>query len=227
MEAVMTDQETTITDENDPKDWFTYQDLLDEIKAPLNYKYTEGPWNGTYLPPTAHRSKTFSFEPLSLRVREIDHIAYMSSVDHIHRSLESGFPNPVVAVADPYFTHLDMWGEWVGFGRGEKFSFAGLTHERDRELGCAYLKLPVDGDDPYEASLQIWVVEEGLQHDLDLKLLSEFLAWVEAEWDFNRVLFYTPESYQRGLDVAAAVGLRRVDRKTPRPNYACFEWARP
>jgi hypothetical protein len=226
MEAAMTDQETTITDENDPNDWFTWQDLLDEIKAPLEYKYSEGPWNGKYLPPMAHRSETFSFEPLSLRVRELDHIAYMSSVDHIHRCLEWGFPNPEVAVADPDFTHLDMWGEWVGLGRGDKFSFAALTHERDRELGCAYLKQPVDGDDPYEASLKIWTIEEGLQQDLDLKVLKEFLAWIEAEWAFNSVLFYTPEAYQRGLDIAEKVGLQRVDRKGPQPNYACFRWVR-
>jgi hypothetical protein len=224
MELVMTDQEPRVTDESE-EDRFTYQDLLDQIKAPLEYKYSEGPWIGTYLPPMAHRSKTFSFEPLSLRVRVIDNIAYMSSADHIHRSLEWGFPGDGIE-NDPEFTYLDMWGEWVGLGRGDRFSFAGLTHERDRELGCAYLKLPVDGDDPYEASVQIWVIEEGLQQDLDLKILKEFLAWIEAEGDFNSVLYYTPEAYQRGLDIAAKVGLRRVDRMGPQPNYACFQWAR-
>ena len=227
VEVVMTDQHTPINAESDRQDWFTYQDLLDEIKAPLEHKYSEGPWNGTYLPPMAHRSRTFSFEPLSLRVRALDNIAYMSSVDHIHRSLEWGFPNPDAVAEDPDFTYLDMWGEWVGLGRGDKFSFAGLTHERDRELGCAYLKPPVDGDDPYEAALQIWVIEEGLPQDLDVKLLREFLAWVEAEWAFDSVLYYTPEAYRRGLDIGEEVGLRRVDRKGPQPNYACFQWARP
>jgi hypothetical protein len=223
MEAVVTDQETAISAESEPAP-FTWQSLLDMIKAPLKYRYTEGPWNGTFLPPMAHRSKTFSFEPLSLRVRVIDNAAYMSSVAHIHRALEWGFPGPGI---DEEFTLLDMWAEWVSLGRGDAFSFAALTHDRDRELGCAYLKPPADGDDPYEAGLHIWVVEEALREDLDIKLLGEFLAWVEAEWDFNSVVYYTPEAYQRGLDVAAAVGLRRVDRKASRPNYACFEWARP
>jgi hypothetical protein len=225
MEAVMTDQEIAITTESEPPP-FTYQDLLDQIKAPLNYKYTEGPWNGTYLPPMAHRSKTFSFEPLSLRVRVIDNAAYMSSVEHIHRSLEWGFPGDGIA-DDPDFTYLDMWGEWVSLGRGEAFSFAALTPSRDREIGCAYLKPPADGDDPYEAGLHIWVVEDALREDLDIKLLEEFLAWVETEWDFKRVIYYTPEAYQRGLDIAAKVRLRRVDRKGPQPKYACFQWTRP
>jgi hypothetical protein len=223
----MTDQETPITAENDANDWFTYEDLLEQIKAPLTYKYEEGPWNGTYLPPMTHRSKTFFIVPLSLQVRAIDHIAYMSSVDHIHRALEHGFPNPEVAVADPDFTQLDMWGEWVGFGRGNKFSFAALTHERDREIGCAYLYPPADGDDPYESGLHIWTIEEALDQDLDIALLTEFLAWTEAEWDFNSVLYYTPEAYERGLAVADAVGLRRVDRETPRPNHVAFRWVRP
>ena len=222
----MTDQDTAINAGSDRQDWFTWRDLLDQIKAPLDYKYSEGPWNGAYLPPMAHRSTSFSFEPLSLRVRVIDNIAYMSSVDHIHRALESGFPGDNIA-DDPDFTYLDMWGEWVNFGRGDTFSFAALTHERDREIGCAYLYLPADGDDPYEAGLHIWTTEEALRQDLDIALLREFLAWVEEEWDFNSVVYYTPEAYQRGLEVADAIGLRRVDRTGPRPKCACFQWARP
>ena len=223
----MTDQDTATAAESDPQDWFTYQDLLDQIKAPLVYRYNEGPWNGTYLPPMAHRSQTFSFEPLSLRIRVLDNIAYLSSADHIHRALEWGFPNPAAVAADPDFTYLDMWGEWVALGRGDVFSFAALTHERDREIGCAYLKPPADGDDPYEAGLHIWTIEEALRQDLDLKLLREFLAWVEAEWAFDSVLYYAPEAYQRGLDIGEEVGLRRVHRKVPQPNYACFQWTRP
>jgi hypothetical protein len=222
----MTDPETTNAALSDEKPWFTWHDLLEQIKAPLEHPYGEGPWNGAYLPPMAHRSTTFSFEPLSPRVRVIDNIAYMSSVDHIHRALESGFPGPDIA-DDPDFTHLDMWGEWVNFGRGDTFSFAALTHERDRELGCAYLYPPADGDDPYEAGLHIWTIEEGLGQDLDVALLREFLAWVDAEWDFNSVVYYTPEAYERGLEVADAVGLSRVDRAAPRPRSACFEWRRP
>ena len=204
---------------------FTYQSLLERIKAPLTYRHSEGPWNGTYLPPMAHRSKTFSFEPLSLRIRAMDNIAYMSSVDHIRRSLEWGFPGDNIP-NDPDFTYLDMWAEWVSLGRGDSFSFAALTHARDREIGCAYLKPPSDGDDPYEAGLTSWVVESALREDLDVALLREFLDWIEAEWAFNKVLLYTPLSYERGLDVAAKLGLRRVDRKGPRPNFAAFEWAR-
>jgi hypothetical protein len=221
----MTDQEITNTAEDDSNDRFTYEDLLDIIRAPLKHKHSVGPWSSTYFAPAVHRSKTFLFEPLSLHVREIDFDAYWPSADHIHKSLEWGFPGENIP-DDPEFLLLDMWGEWVLRARGEKYGYAALTHERDKELGCAYLTPPADGDDPYEAGLHIWIVEEGLQQDIDLKLLSEFLAWIESEWNFNSVLLYTPESYQRTLDVAAKAGLQRVDRKTPQPNYACFQWVR-
>lgn len=222
----MTVQETPIDPAKFPKDWFYWQDLFDLIKSPLEYKHSEGPWNGRYFPPLTHRSKTFSFEQLSLRIREIDYAAYMSSVDHIRRALEWSFPFDQTP-DDPNFVFLDMWGEWAKLGRGEKFSFAALTHERDREIGCAYLIPPADGDDPYESGLLSWTIEEALVNDLDITLLEEFLPWVEAEWDINSVLFYTPESYQRGLDNAAHLGLQRVDREGPQPNYAVFQWMRP
>ena len=64
----MTDRERAITAEGDPQDRFTYEDLLDIIRAPLKHKYSEGPWSSRYPAPAAHRSKTFSFEPLSLRL---------------------------------------------------------------------------------------------------------------------------------------------------------------
>ena len=108
---------------------------------------------------------------------------------------------PDAATADPFFTHLDMWGEWVGFGRGEKYSFAALTHKRDREIGCTYLYPPKDGDDPYEAGLHMWTIEEALRDDSDLAILEEFLSWIEAEWDFNSIVYYTPEAYERGHEV--------------------------
>lgn len=221
----MTDQETATTAEEDPGGRFTYEDLLEIIRAPLKHRHSEGPWSSMYLAPAAHRSETFSFEPLSLHVKDIDFDAYWPSADHIHESLEWGFPGPDIP-DDPEFTLLDMWGEWVLRARGEKFGYAALTHQRDRELGCAYLTPPVDGDDPFEAGLHIWIVEEGLREDVDRKLLSEFLAWIEEAWDLNSVLLYTPESYQRTLDVATEAGLQRVDRETPQPNYACFQWRR-
>jgi hypothetical protein len=222
----MTDRVTASTVEDDAQDRFTYEDLLEIIRAPLQHRYSEGPWSSTFLAPAIHRSATFSFVPLSLPVKHIDFAAYWDSADHIHRSLEWGFPGPDIP-DDPEFLDLDMWGEWVLRARGEKFGYAALTHERDRELGCAYVTPPVDGDDPYEVGLHIWTVEDGPEQDVDRKLLREFLDWIGAEWDVNSVLLYTPESYQRTLDIAAQLGMRRVDRGTPQPNYACFQWTRP
>jgi hypothetical protein len=143
MEAAMTKRETAVTGVSDPESWFTWQDLLEQIRAPLNRRSSEGPWSGSSLPPMAHR------------------------------------------VGDV----LD---------RGDLAT----------------------GD------------------DLDIVLLEDVVAWIEAGWEFQRVIHYTPETYQRGLEIASAAGLRRVDREGPRhsqggteltqrPSYAAFEWVRP
>jgi hypothetical protein len=229
----MTDAETTIAAESEGSTW---QGLIDAMKAPLTFKYSEGPWSSAYLPTLSHRSTTFTFEHLSARLREIDEIAYLGSVEHIRRALGWGLLTPEMSAGNPELSHLDMWSEMVTLVRGESYSFAALTHERDREVGCAYLLPAEDQVDPYETSLQIWTIEEALGEDLDIALLREFLAWIEVDWPFVRVIHYVPEAYRRGLDVAAAAGLRRVEREQPGPThthylddpptYATFEWAR-
>jgi hypothetical protein len=80
LEAAMTVQGSAITSESESPSLSSPR-LLDTIKAPLQYRYTQGPWNGTDLPLMAHRSETDSIEPLSLQVRVIDSIACMGSVD--------------------------------------------------------------------------------------------------------------------------------------------------
>jgi hypothetical protein len=234
MEAVMTDEQTTITAESEGSTW---QGLIDAMKAPLTFRYSEGPWSSAYFPPLSHRSTTFTFEHLSARVREIDEIAYLSSAEHIRRALGWGLLTPEMSTANPDLSYLDMWSEMVTLVRGETYSFAALTHERDRELGCAYLMPAEDQDDPYETSLQIWTIEEAVGRDLDIALIKEFMAWIEADWPFERVIHYVPEAYQRGHEVAAAARLRRVDREQPGPThthylddppeYATYEWVRP
>lgn len=201
----------------------TWPELLELVRASPEPRFAEGPWNGSYLPPMVHRTESFSFEPLSPRVRLLDHAAYMTSVEHLNQAQDWGWPG--LGITDEH-TWLDMWTEWVKFGRGEAFDYAALTHARDREIGCAYLWQNEHSVEPREADLLIWVVEEALRDDGDLRLLTDFIAWIEAEWDFDRIVHLTPKTYRRGLDVAAAAGLARVADRPSLPAYACFEWLR-
>jgi hypothetical protein len=120
---------------------------------------------------------------------------------------------------------------WTQFGRGESFSFSALTHDRTRQLGCTYF-WKIEGDDPYEAANRIWIIDSERATDLDQHLLEETLAWVEQEWEFNSIIHCVPRTYQRGLDIAAAVGLQEIDRMAAplggldRPDDACFQWQR-
>ena len=213
--------------------WYEFADLW---AAPPTPKFDRGPWNGRYLPPFTRRTSRVHIEPVAPRIRDLDYEAYMSSVDHLVQSFWAGgradeepWPTPDIT---PDAGNLDAQNCWTSFGRGEAFSFAALTPDRTKQLGCTYFWPTGDGDDPYEAANRIWVIESELATDLDRHLLEETLAWVEEKWEFNRIIFHVPRSYQRGLDLAAAVGLREVTRKAAqlggqeRPNDACFQWER-
>jgi hypothetical protein len=213
--------------------------------APPKPKFDLGPWNGRYLPPFTRRTSRVHIEPLAPRIRELDYEAYMSSVDHLFQNFWGGvgvepstepwwfgagaWPTPDIT---PDAGNLDAMSCWTSFGRGEAFSFSALTPDRTKQLGCTYLWPTVDGDDPYEAANRIWVIESELATDLDRHLLEETLAWVEEEWELNRIIHHVPRTYQRGLDIAAAAGLQEVTRKArplggqERPDDVCFQWER-
>jgi hypothetical protein len=226
--------------------WHYFADLW---AVPPTPKFDQGPWNGTYLPPFTRRTSRVHLEPVAPRTSTLDYEAYMSSVDHLVRSFW-GATAPMRSVAEgggpwwegaadwptpditPDAGNLDAMSCWAQFGRGEAFSYSALTPDRTKQLGCTYLWPTVDGDDPYEAANRIWVVESELATDLDRHLLEETLAWVEAEWSLNRIIHCVPRTYQRGRDIATAVGLEEVTRKArplgdrERPDDVCFLWER-
>lgn len=218
--------------------------------VPSTPKFDRGPWNGKYLPPFSRRTSRVHIEPVAPRTAELDYEAYMGSVDHLVRNFW-GKTEPMKSLAEydgpwweggadwptsditPDAGNLDAMSCWTNFGRGEAYSFAALTHDRTKQLGCTYFWPTVDGDDPYEAVNRVWVIEPELETDLDQHLLEETIAWVEEEWEFNRIIHQVPRTYQRGLDIAAAVGLKEVARKArplgarERSDDVCFQWERP
>jgi hypothetical protein len=223
--------------------WHYFADLW---ASPLEPRFAQGPWNGTYLPPFTRITSRVHIEPVSPRISNLDHEAYMSSVDHLVRNFWGGvglneeppaepwtgtgpWPTPDIT---PDAGNLDAMSCWAQFGRGQAFSFSVLTPDRDKQLGAVYF-WPIDGDDPYEAANRIWVIETELASDLDRHLLAETLVWVEEEWRFNKIIHCVPRTYQRGLDIAAAVGLEEVPRAAAplggqeRPDDVCFQWERP
>ena len=213
--------------------WHAWSERL--ANNPPVPRYDQGPWNGRYLAPMLRRTPRVHIEPLAPRITDLDYEAYMGSIEHINRSYEATWPRPTIT---PDFASLDLHQCWETWGRGEGFQFAALTHTRDKELGCAYLLPTRDGDDPYETSLRIWVIESEVATDLERHLIEAMLAWIDEEWEFNRVIFYVPRGYERGRAIAAAVGLHEVHRPGPRlsadsgqapkpgHDYACFQWER-
>jgi hypothetical protein len=222
--------------------------FAEQWAMPPTPRFDRGPWNGRYLPPFARRTPRVQLEPVAPRTGELDYEAYMGSIDHLVRDFwgvagieeppsdepwwfgAGAWPAPDIT---PDAGNLDAMSCWASFGRGEAFSFSALTLDRTRQLGCTYLWPTIDGDDPYEAANRIWVIGSELATDLDRHLLEETLAWVEEAWELNRIIHQVPRTYRRGLDVAAAVGLKEVSREArplgarERSDDVCFLWERP
>jgi hypothetical protein len=215
--------------------------------TPYTPRFDRGPWSGTYVPPFTRRTSRVQIAPVAPRTAALDYEAYMSSVDHLARNFWGGVDHDEASSGDPWWFgtgiwptpdltpdagNLDAMGCWTMHGRNQAYSFAALTPDGTKQLGCTYF-WSMDGDDPYEAANRLWVRESELATDLDRHLLEETLAWVEEEWEFNRILVCVPRIYERGLEIAAAAGLQEVDRKAAllggqeRPDEVCFRWERP
>ena len=212
---------------------------------PPKPRFDQGPWNGTYLPPFTRRTSRVHIEPVAPRTSALDYEAYMGSIEHLVQNFWGGvglgeeLPGPWWTGVGPWPTpsitpdmgNLDAMGCWTQFGRDEAYSFCALTHDRTKQVGCTYF-WQIDGNDPYEAANRLWIIESELANDLDQHLLEETLAWVEEDWAFNRIIHCVPRTYQRGLELAAAAGLKEVSRKAARlggqerPDEVCFQWER-
>src|SRR5262245_20433025 len=130
--------------------------FADGWAVPPEPRFDRGPWNGRYLPPFTRRTARVHLEPVAPRTGTLDYEAYMSSVDHLVRNFW-GAAAPMQSVAEaegpwwegaadwptpditPDAGNLDAMACWASFGRGEAFSFAALTPDRTRQLGCTYL----------------------------------------------------------------------------------------
>ena len=207
-------------------DYARWRRTADYLAKPYAPRFARGPWNGRDIAPQLRRTARVHIEPLAPRITDLDYEAYMGSIEHIRRSYATGgrgepWPTPDIT---PSEASRDLHSCWARFGRGEAFQFAALTHDRGKEIGCAYLTPTADGDDPYETALTMWTIESAVAQDLDRHLLEAMLEWIDEEWDFERVVYYVPRAYGRGLEVARAAGLREADRRPPQPRFACFGW---
>jgi hypothetical protein len=119
----------------------------------------------------------FRLEPLGAEHNERDHVAWMSSIDHIRSTpgldaWEGQWPTPMT----PDDNLADLERHRAEFEAGDAFAYSIL--DDDEVIGCLYID-PVK-DRPGEAQVVSWVRES--RAEMDRTVWESVSAWLAADW---------------------------------------------
>lgn len=133
--------------------------------------------------PTGLTTPQFSLEPLGPEHNQADHVAWMSSIDHIHAT--PGFPD-----GDwPHEMSLDQNRDDLIRHRRDFADRRGFTYTvLDTDggvIGCVYI-YPLKGV-PNAAHVSSWVT--ATRAELDVVLHRAVTGWLEHSWPFERVQY--------------------------------------
>ena len=156
--------------------------LLDKSNAP--FTADEDAWVPvSFEPPLLASGPTFLLKPLGAETAQIDYDAYMSSIEHLHRTYSPGWPNEKLTLEDQ---SRDMAGEAWQFENRRAFDYSVQTIDGMRERGCLYIK---PGTSEYDAMVSSWVTEPEFVAGFQEELLAWAKDWIATEFPFRRVRF--------------------------------------
>ncbi|MCU1391682.1 MAG: hypothetical protein JWM34_110 [Ilumatobacteraceae bacterium] len=143
--------------------------------------------------PVPLRTVDFVFEPLGPEHNERDHVAWMSSIDHVRAT--PGF--------EPELWGGDRWPQPMSieqnkadlvmhrreFDQGEAFAYSvlrpGDASDGGTVIGCVYIDPDPTGE--CEAAVRCWVTS-GVA-ELDRVLADSVAAWIASDWPIASVRF--------------------------------------
>ncbi len=134
-------------------------------------------------PPTSLVGDRFRLEPLGPRHNEADHVAWMSSIDHIRAT--PGYPDgnwPPVEGMSLDANLADLRRHEADFAAGKGYTFTVLDLADGDVIGCVYL-YPSESAD-HDVEVQSWV--RSSHADLDTPLADAVAAWLTTEWPWER-----------------------------------------
>lgn len=166
------------------------------------------PWRTSFSPPDHLETPRMRYVPLKPQHAQLDYDAFMSSREHLRETLRWGsWPSDDATVED---NRTDLERHWREHQANEAYTYAVLTLDGSRSLGCVYLK-PIPEDDladrPRPAvRVSYWVIESQLANDLDWHLVRSLHDWLTQEWGFRTIVMPLHRANQRGRDIAEANG---------------------
>jgi hypothetical protein len=136
----------------------------------------------SFSPPHQYTGDTYKLVPLGPDVAALDYTAYMGSMDHIHTIMGASWPKPTITLDDQA---KDMAGEKAQWDARKGFSFAVLTPDGSKELGCFYLRQSNKAG--YDAVATLWAIQEQFDKGFEDKLYKDMKVWVAKAWPFQKV----------------------------------------
>ena len=106
--------------------------------------------------PKTHQTARYTLKPLGPGLEKLDYDAYMGSIDHIRTTFGSGrWPRPGITMEEAL---KDVQGEEARFNARQSFTYAVLSPDGQRELGCVYRQ--PSRKQGYDAQVTMWVVKD-------------------------------------------------------------------
>jgi hypothetical protein len=136
--------------------------------------------------PTGHTAATFQLKPLGPDLAKHDYDAYMSSIEHLQKTFthSTKWPNEKVTMADAV---KDVEGEIARFNARKSFTYAVLSLDGTKELGCVYIS--PSRKEGHDATVRMWVTKAEFDKGLQPVVLEEVKAWLAKSWPFKNVFY--------------------------------------
>ncbi|MCX6591661.1 MAG: twin-arginine translocation pathway signal protein [Acidobacteria bacterium] len=137
-----------------------------------------------FQPPASYETAQFVLVPLGPGLEKLDFDAYMSSIDHLKATFTNGgkWPHPGITMAEAL---KDVEGEIANFKARKAFTYAVLTKDKKREVGCVYIA--PSRQPGFEAQVRMWVTKADFDRGVDAEVEKLARAWVSAAWPFKKV----------------------------------------
>lgn len=132
--------------------------------------------------PRSYEGRGFHLEPLSPAHNERDHEAWMSSIDHIHRTpgMESWtWPQPMSL--DENMADMEM--HYAEFENREGFTYSVL--DGNDVIGCVYIYPDKTGST--DASVRSWVTEH--RSEMEAVVWEDLSGWFLEKWPFRSISY--------------------------------------
>jgi hypothetical protein len=135
-------------------------------------------------PPVRLLTRDFALEPLGPQHNERDHVAWTSSMAHIHATpgfvrSESEDPWPCSMTLSENLQDLE--GHAADFAALRGFTYTVLDPADGDVIGCVYLY--PSSDDVHDVRAKSWVRES--RAELDVVLWRAVGEWLAADWPFT------------------------------------------